>query len=376
MKVAVIKLGSRIAISSRGTSGGTGEALSIIKMLTNAKVDVDVYTEILSKDEINDLDFNIYNIEDTYKDINNKDYNALIVLNGNVNYFGGVDSPSQTLNYYIINNFKGKIFYILCDCNLLLKQVWKSIENKDWVNNYKKDDINITRNDIIYISQPRDISKLKNKLSKLDIIIDDIIHYPFEKFPLVTSEYLQINPKYEYDISYGGTFRGGKREKDMVKFYFDYPEDIKVEMFGKITESNFNKDLIKDLRLPIFNKAVPYNEFNNKMSNSLATIIIGDPLYKQLDDLAQRIYESILVGNIVFIDSSYDYNKRVFKNEELIKFNYVSNKEEVIDRIRLLKENEELRNHIIELQRQDTEIDINKYCNDFVNIIKEKINYE
>ena len=376
MKVALIKLGSRIAISSRATSGGTGEALSIIKMLTNSNVNVDVYTEILSKDEIDSLDFNIYNIEDTYKDINNKNYNALIVLNGNVNYFGGVDSPPQTLNYYIINNFKGKVFYILCDCNLILKQVWKSIENKNWVNNYKKDDINITRNDIIYISQPRDIIKLKNKLSKLDIIIDDIIHYPFEKFPLVTSEYLQINPEYKYDISYGGTFRGGKREKDMIKFYFDYPEDIKVEMFGKITESNFNKKLIENLRLPDFNKAVPYNEFNNKMSDSLATIIIGDPLYKQLDDLAQRIYESILVGNIVFIDSSYDYNKRVFKNEELIKFNYVSNKEEVIDRIRLLKEDKDLRNHIIELQRQDTKIDINKYCNDFVNIIKEKIDYE
>lgn len=376
MKVALIKLGSRIAISSRATSGGTGEALSIIKMLTNSNVNVDVYTEILSKDEIDNLDFNIYNIEDTYKDINNKNYNALIVLNGNVNYFGGVDSPPQTLNYYIINNFEGKVFYILCDCNLVLKQVWKSIENKNWANNYKKDDINITRNDIIYISQPRDIIKLKNKLSKLDIIIDDIIHYPFEKFPLVTSEYLQINPEYKYDISYGGTFRGGKREKDMIKFYFDYPEDIKVEMFGKITESNFNKKLIENLRLPDFNKAVPYNEFNNKMSDSLATIIIGDPLYKQLDDLAQRIYESILVGNIVFIDSSYDYNKRVFKNEELIKFNYVSNKEEVIDRIRLLKEDKDLRNHIIELQRQDTKIDINKYCNDFVNIIKEKIDYE
>ena len=376
MKVALIKLGSRIAISSRATSGGTGEALSIIKMLTNSNVNVDVYTEILSKDEIDNLDFNIYNIEDTYKDINNKNYNALIVLNGNVNYFGGVDSPPQTLNYYIINNFKGKVFYILCDCNLILKQVWKSIENKNWANNYKKDDINITRNDIIYISQPRDIVKLKNKLSKLDIIIDDIIHYPFEKFPLVTSEYLQINPEYKYDISYGGTFRGGKREKDMIKFYFGYPEDIKVEMFGKITESNFNKKLIENLRLPDFNKAVPYNEFNNKMSDSLATIIIGDPLYKQLDDLAQRIYESILVGNIVFIDSSYDYNKRVFKNEELIKFNYVSNKEEVIDRIRLLKEDKDLRNHIIELQRQDTKIDINKYCNDFVNIIKEKIDYE
>ena len=121
MKVALIKLGSRISVSSKGTSGGTGEALSIIKMLVKSGVDVDAYTEVLNKDNLENLDFNIYNLEDTYKDINSKPYDALLVMNGNINYFGGNDVPSQTLNYYIINHFEGKIFYILCDCNLLLK---------------------------------------------------------------------------------------------------------------------------------------------------------------------------------------------------------------------------------------------------------------
>lgn len=40
MKVCVIKPGARIAIGSSGTSGGTGEALSIIKILTTANIEV------------------------------------------------------------------------------------------------------------------------------------------------------------------------------------------------------------------------------------------------------------------------------------------------------------------------------------------------
>ena len=121
-KIAVIKLGSRIALSSSGTSGGTGEVLSVIKILNTAGYHVDAYTKVLSKDD-KPIDFDIIDIETHYKDLLEKDYKSLIVLNGNVNYFGGVDDPSQTLNYYIINHFKGKVFYILCDCNLMLKQI-------------------------------------------------------------------------------------------------------------------------------------------------------------------------------------------------------------------------------------------------------------
>lgn len=374
MKVAVIKLGSRVSITSRGTSGGTGEVLSIIKMLTTSGVNVDVYTEILDKDIIDGLDFNIYDIRDTYNDINNRQYDVLLVLNGNVNYFGGVDSPAQTLNYNVINNFKGKVFYILCDCNLLLNQIWPSVSRKSWANDYKQEDIEITRDDIVYISQPRDIDKLKTKIAKTGIKINKIIHYPFEKFPLITLDYKEINNDYEYDISYGGTFRGGKREKDMIKFYFGYSDDIKVEMFGKIKESNFNKSSIVGLRPPEFNKSVSYNDFSDKMRNSLSTIIIGDPLYKELDDLAQRIYESIMAGNIVFIDDSYDYNKRVFSNPDLVRFNYVSSRKDVENRIKLIKYKPAVRDYIVNLQRKDTEIDKLKYCNDFVDIISREVN--
>lgn len=367
MKIALIKLGSRISCSSQGTSGGTGEALAIIKLLYIAGANVDVYTKILDGDEKPDY-FSIYNIEDEYKNINNRNYDCLLIMNGSVNYFGGVDSPSQTLNYYIINNFTGKVYYIMCDCNLLLKQLWPVIENKSWSSNYNKEDIYIKRDDIVYISQARYVDKVLEKARAQDIHIKDVIYYPLEKFPFITMDYLLFNSNPSYDILYGGTFRNGRREDDLIKFYFGYSKE-KVALFGKIELDNFNQKKIANLTKPDFEKSVSYDKFANKMLEAKSTIIIGDKLYKQWGDLAQRIYESILVGNVVFIDSSYDFSKRVFKNEELRQFNYVSNRDEVKYKLKKLDDSD-FRKHIVDLQKKDTYINKIDYCKDFLKLFE------
>lgn len=370
MKVCVLKLGSRICVNSRSTSGGNGETLAIIKLLTTSGIDVTAYTKILDKDQT-PTDFCIKDI--LKEDVKSEDYDCLLILNGNANYFGGQDSPSDTIIYKIINNFRGPVFYILCDPNLTLTQVWPSIEKKEWKDNYLKEDIFIQRKDIKYICQPKDILKYKEHIKKSKIEISDVIHFPFEKFPLVTMKKNFLNPSdIVWDISYGGTFRSGRREDDMIKFYFGYPEDIRVNMFGKIEEKHFKKNK-QNLQAPKFNKAVPYENFNEEMKKGLSTVIIGDVLYKQVDDLAQRIYESILCGNITFIDDSYDKNKRVFNNETLRKFCYVSSREDVIKKIRFLKENPKHISLIQDLQYKDTMIDINQYCKDFRAILEKNL---
>lgn len=372
MRVALIKLGSRISISSLGTSGGTGETLAIIDILTRAGVGVDAYTKVLPKDE-KPTTFNIIDIESNYLDINSKGYDCLIVLNGNVNYFGGADDRAQTLNYHIINNFNRKVFYIMCDCNLFLKQIWPAVSSKSWSHLYKRQDIEITRDDIIYITQAHDVAKVTQKAQKY-VPVNKSIYFPFEKFPLMTLSNLDINKLPIYDILYGGTFRSGRREEDMIKFYFGYDPDLyNVEMFGKIDIGNFNAKKIGNLTPPKFGKSVTYDKFSDKMRESVATVIIGDKIYKELDDLAQRIYESIRIGNIVLLDSSYDYNKRVFKNEELLKFNYVKNRQEVENRLSALRNNPDLREYLINLQRADVSIDIDAYCIELMNILKEEM---
>lgn len=368
MKVAVIKLGSRISISSTGTSGGTGETLSIIKILTTSGIEVDAYTKVLEKDDI-PKDFKVYNIEDEYKNINNREYDALIILNGNVNYFGGEDDPAQTLNYYVINHFEGKVFYVMCDCNLLFKQIWPSVEKKKWGSNYKKEDILITRDDIVYISQARFVHKVKDKAKKL-VPIKDVVYFPFEKFPLLTMNEYPFNEDTSYDLLYGGTFRGGRRESDMIKYYFGYSNNFKVEMFGKISLNDFNQNKIEGLNPPEFGKSVEYDKFGHKMSEANATVIIGDPIYKSWGDLAQRIYESIVIGNVTLIDSAYDFQKKVFTNSELRNFCYVSSVKDVEDRLTKLKD-KDFRKHIINLQREDTRINIKEYSNTLKKIIED-----
>lgn len=367
MKVAVIKLGSRISVSSNDSSGGTGETLSIIKLLTTAGVEVDAYTKILSKDE-KPSNFNVYDLVEELNNINDRNYDSLLILNGNVNYFGGADEPYQTLNYKVINNFKGKVFYIHCDGNLYLKQIWPSISKKPWRGVYDQEDIDITRTDITYITQSKNLSTVLEKANKSGITIKRAVYFPFQMFPLVNDpEIVKFNTNPEYDLLYGGTFRNGRREEDMIKFYFGY-NDYKVTMFGKIEESNFTKN--KDnLSLPAFERSVDYKDFKHKMNTSIATVIIGDKIYKKQNSLAQRIYECVLSSIVVLIDSSYDYDKVTFKNKELQDFCYVSNREDVKDRLNKLKDID-FRRRIVDLQLEDIKMDIVEYCNNFANILK------
>lgn len=373
MNLAVIKIGARIALDTSSTSGGVGETLSIITMLIDGGHCVTAYSNIL-KNDISPENFKILEISEYYKDINNMSYDALIVLNGNANFFGGAENSCVVQTYDIINNFKGKVFYILCDPNLTLKQIWQSVKNKDWSYKYKQEDILITRNDITVLTQAQNILEVKKLVNK-NVNISNVIYYPFEKFPLyMLKDYDTPKEKYVYDISYGGTFRSGKREDDMIKFYFDYPEDISVEMFGKIELKHFNNNKIEGFKIPTFSKSVKYNDFGKKMSNSLSTVIIGDKLYKKIDDLAQRIYESIRIGNIVFIDKSYDINNRIFKNKKLQKLLYVNNRYDVINKIREFKNlNIDDIHTLINFQRQDVSIDNDEYINKLTEMIKNEI---
>ena len=249
----------------------------------------------------------------------------------------------------------------------MLSQIWPSISSKSWASKYNKSDIEIVRDDIVYISQPRNVEKVHSIANK-SVSIANVIHYPFEKFPLLTTEPMNFNENAEYDLLYGGTFRGGKREKDMIMFYFGL-DNYNVTMFGNIKESNFKLNK-QNLTPPKFEEPVSYDDFTDKMNKSIATVIIGDKLYKELNDLAQRIYESINAGNIVLIDSTYDYDKLVFSNPELRKFNYVYTRNDVMDRLDKLHD-VEFRKHIYELQKSDINFNKIEYSNGFRKLLED-----
>lgn len=370
MKVGVIKLGSRISFNANDTSGGNGEARSIIKMLKEGGATVQIYTKILKKDNLLP-EYQWFDLSDPATLADGMRADVLVVLNGNVNFFGGAEDPEQLLNYWIINHFNGPVFYIYCDPSLTLKQVWPSVEKKPWGSKYDKCDLYIARQDIIYLSQPHDVEKVMAKLSKNEIIPSKMIHYPFEQFPCLNGQ-LSMNLSPEVDLSYGGTMRGGKRAKKMVKFYFDLPEDISVEMFGKINKEDFDEKLLVGItRFPTFTGPIKYDEMLPKMNKAMAHIVIGDPYYEQINDMAQRAYESIWSNVVTFIDSDLDQLRRVYgRDKELADFLYVSDKKEVAEKIQLLKADKSLREQILRDQLAAIDFQPKQYCENFVNLLK------
>lgn len=375
MDVGVIKLGSRISFNANDTSGGNGEARSIIKMLHGGGCGVHIFTKILKKDNLVP-EYKWHNIaESSQSDLDELD--ALIVLNGNVNFFGGAEDVEQLINYEIINNFQGPVFYIYCDPELTLKQVWPSVEKKPWASNWSAERLNIARKDIIYISQPYDVDIIMEELGKNEVIPDSIHHFPFEKFPCLNTQ-LPFNKNPEVDLSYGGTMRGGKRAKKMLKFYFGHPEDISVEMFGKIDFDDFQKIFtekkmpgFKFLRQPAFTGPVRYDEMLPKMNRAMAHCVIGDPFYEQINDMAQRAYESIWSNVVTFIDTDLDKIRRVYgADKQLADFLYVSTREELSEKIQLLKKDPATRKEIVDAQIKVIGFDAGDYCNDFVSLLE------
>lgn len=374
MQIGVIKLGSRISYGGRDTSGGNGEVRSIIRILQEGGAHVHVLTKILKNDYLEPtISWN--QIVDEYNLINKLKLDALLVINGNLNFFGGAEDREQILNYHIINNFKGPVYYVLCDPALQLKQIWPSVSKKSWGSNYKQLDIEITRKDIVYIAQPYNTHMLLDIVQKNNIEINTAYHFPFEQFPCL-NEQLPMVPldKLTADLSYGGTMRGNKREKKMIDFYWGYPNSIDVEMFGKIEHDNFTPKKIGSLRPPRFSGSVKYDDFLPRMNTCLSTVVIGDPLYEKLGDLNQRIYESIWSNVITFIDADFDKDKRAYGHEsDLADFLYVSNRNDVINKLDLIKNNKSFREDVLMLQFKTVNFNKHKYSGTLINIIKENL---
>lgn len=376
MIIGVVKLGARISFESQGTSGGTGETISLIKMMLGGGAQVVAFSKLIKNETASPLEnLLILDAVDMKDEVNTLPLNALCVLNGSVNFFGGAEDPYQLANYHIINNFKGPVFYILCDPELTFKQVWPSVSKKEWGNKYKQSNIEVKRSDIFYVCQPFNTEKVKNALGKTEITnIRGFTHYPFEKFPFLNTP-RKFNEEPMTHLSYGGTMRGGKRAKKMVKYYFGWPEDITVEMFGKIDLDDFKPKLLQgDVRPPIFTGPVQYDKMLHKMNQSMSHIVIGDPWYEEISDMAQRASESINAQCVTFIDNDLDKERRFYSNnKDLADFLYVNSREDAEDKLRLLMYDIQARKDILEEQTKAVNFNSKDYCNGFIEILRSNL---
>ena len=367
MKLAVLKLGHRINQNLSGSA--EGEVYSIIRLLSHLN-EVSCYTQLKDNDkpiELNNV--STYDLLDfDYKE----EFDALIMINGGL-WFNNIDEY-QVENLKILNNFKGRVYYFLCDPMLTPKQYYGDILKEYKLGKlkkeYSKDEIDIKRNDIIFVTQQYDLNSTEFSLSFDSIPYEKVIHFPFYKFPLYNNNRLDKNINKDVDLIYGGSFRYDNRTEKFIKFYFGMSDDIDVELFGHNDLSYFNREQIRNLRPPRFSEQVKYDQFLNKMGTSLSTVCIGDKSYEG-KNLTQRIYESILSNCVTFIDEQFDPIHLVYGSRDpFLDLLYVNYRDELKSKIRLFKNDDYMYNKIIDTQYEAVKINRNEYAND-LNIILE-----
>lgn len=386
MKIAVIKLGARIMWET-DAAVGPGEAISICKALKQGGAEVHVFTKILAKDTQHES-LKWHNILD---DRDTSGIDALLVINGNVNFFGGAEDRAQILNYEIINNFDGPVVYVMCDPELPLLQIWDNVSKKQvdpkygWENKYAEKDIRVTK-PIHVLCQPFNVAEMTKvwEKKKGTVPLGTMFHFPMERFPLL-NEWLDPAPAPVVDLLYGGTARGGRRIPNLFKWYWNLPEDISVEIFGKIDRDDFvshpkvgpqidawsPQSKAPGQRAPAFSGMVKYCDVLSKMNNSLAHLVTGDPSYETLDLIPQRVAECIAAGNVVFVDANIDKSRRIYPSGTMAHgFLYVANQEELVERLRAIKEDPHMRAQIIEDQRIATNFNADEFCKSLVNAIR------
>ncbi len=309
MKIGIIKLGANITWLKISKSAGNFDIHSMCRVL-NPFSHLHIITHKTRNTKIpNGGKF--HEIIDL--DINSLGLDALLVFNGNVNFFGGAESPEGIWNYIHINKFDGPVVVINTDGQLCLKQLWPAIKAKSWATNWKEEDIVVSRKDICYITQGRDLQKTYDhylaQRGSVYFLPENMYHFPIEKAVLYR-KFRVVDRPVKYQLIYGGSPRGGQRKKDLIKFYVN--SDLNTLLFGGITPKYIG---IEGPKIH-YGTRIPNHQFASKMTEGKATCVIGDDFYRN-NFFTLRMYESILAGVLTFIDDRMDMEKLFYRGQGL-----------------------------------------------------------
>ena len=278
-------------------------------------------------------------VDENY-DINQ--YDALLVVNGSVNMFGGKEIKTATTIYKLLHKFDKKIYYILTDTLMPFVDYYKHIEKKSW-NNYSPEDFKLKHN-INIISQFKDEEKIKKIFKGVEI--GNFIFKPIQLWCLEYQEkFIPTNIEKKVDLIYGGSYRAGNRREKMLRYFFNR-DRISVEMYGNIDIEQFkitDKDNIHSV--PVFTGKVLPNEVLPKNSEGLATVLLGDKNYND-NTMTPRFIEALMAKVICFIDNDFDPSHSLLNDE----FFYVNSGEELENKVLEIKNSEEFHNKLINIQ--------------------------
>lgn len=316
----------------KGVNSNSNEIINICNQL-NEKV----HCEIVNTCE-GDFEFNSVYVEEA--DPNS--YDAFMIMNSHANFFGGVKNEGVLQLYKFLAKLKCPIFYLFNDTNLLFSQLWPQIARRDW-NDLTEDDVKITA-PFRVITQFKNLDTFIKTKTEKQIPVDEIRFVDFGTWLLKNFEDRMVNNTAEYDLIYGGSFRGGRREEKFKDFFFN-KNNISVGVYGSMKASQF-KTLTDNDTQPTWLGRVNSTEVIKTNAKGLATVVVGEKNYNNNIETI-RLYEAMLAGCVVFIDDSFD-NKHVILEDD---FHYVKSGKELEEKIMAIKANPELHKACLDRQK-------------------------
>jgi hypothetical protein len=373
---------------SKDITSGCTEAKTIIEILEKTgKFEIGVLTKILDKDYLPSK-YEFYSTlklghEDMDAFFKEKKFDYMLIINGSINCFGGAEEamiPDLCI-YRMMHYFPGKIFYCQCDLAInMMFDVYEYISSKPWSSKYSKDEYDISGKDIIAITQANDLDKHLveiNKKKMYQFKRENLRNFHFEKYPTIMPfAHVEKNTSPIYDLGYGGTLRGGRRIKKLVKYYFGYPDEIKVNLYGKLNDPKLIDQAKKiygnDVSMPDFGTTCNFVDNGKMLNKSLATIVIGDEIFERTQTVQQRAYQAMCANVVAFIDEDLDVNHDIFKHDDVLnRFMYVTSKDDVVEKIRTLKSDPKLVDYILSKQQEIISFDKDVWANELADIIME-----
>ena len=286
---------------SRDITSGCTEAKTIIDILERSgKFEIGVLTKILDKDYLPSK-YEFYSTlelghEDMEKFFAEKKFDYMVVINGSINCFGGAEDamvPDLCI-YRMMHYFPGKVFYCQCDLAInLMLDVHEYISSKPWASKYKREEYDISGKDITMLTQANDLDahlKEVNKPKMYQFKREQLKHFSFEKYPVIMPfAHVERNEVPKYDLGYGGTLRGGRRIKKLVKYYFGYPDGISVNLYGKLDDPKLLERAKKaygdNMKMPELGTICNFVDNGKVLNQSLATIVIGDEIFERTQNV-------------------------------------------------------------------------------------------
>lgn len=328
-KIALLNIANNITDYKTVASGETLYIKRIIEDKTKNRVDV-----ISKKHSDNVLSF------DEVEDIN--DYDILMVIGAAINFFGGKENPIIINNYKLMSQWKGQYINILqTDMRLPFKQLWPSIKNRGW--GYTKDEVWVNSK-INIISQSSDLEDVSKQYNNDDFTDLSFSYFPIDKYICYFLKGID-NKEKEFDLIYGGSFRGGNRAKKFEQYLMgDIADKFNVHVFGSISEKQLQK-INGDITLPSIGKKVPMDKMRDELNRSLVNIIVGEKKYNN-NMTTVRLWESSFTNSVVLIEEEFDKNHEIFKYSEeneirlwgnTDNIRYFKNKQELIHNIEAIK---------------------------------------